>query len=179
MNVTFTPLDLAMADASVRRKRSMLVALIKPRAALSPAPTSAPNASPESAMATNQKIKNSQACAAMCSAAGRAAGSGGGGGAGDAEQCQAACVRGNGDDPHLAHLAATNHHSTWAEEEQDARTQGQGQAAGGRPVSSDLAWFPRRAAVLHDGSPHVKHTSWVRSPRVEIYRVLEFVPQGG
>ena len=162
MNVTFTPLDLAMADAPVRRKRSMLVALIKPRAALSSAPTSAPNASPDSAAAGNQKKKENLACAAMCSAAGGVAGSGGGGGAGDAEQCRAACLRGSGDDPHLAEVTGVSHRLARAPEKQDAHTQEPGQTAGGRVVSPDLAWFPRRAAVLHDGVPHVKHLSWVR-----------------
>lgn len=137
MNVTLTPLDLAMAEPHVRRQRSILLALLRPRVSLASHPSAAAAETP--ALTANRK-----ACAAMCAAVAAVERSGGPHDAGQTSDrhCEESCLRGSHADPHM-------------------KAFGQEPGAPGRKVRADLPWFPRRASVLQGGPPYVKHLSWV------------------
>jgi hypothetical protein len=137
MNVTLTPLDVAMADPATRLSRSMLVAHVVPRSLL---PSSGTRSAVSAAAPHASRV---DACRSACSAVAWAANS--------EPKCEEACLIHSYPDPHPS-LQPPLTPSPSADSS--------AAAAASPKTRVGLGWYPRSEAVLHETSQR-KQLSWV------------------
>ena len=175
-NVTLTPLDLATAAAPLRRRRSMVVAHLKPRV---PALSARTAARSDSGVTLGTEML---ACQAVCSAmagvmtwtsqARTAQASGAKTDASHAktdashansasqksapDACSAACLASSHPDPQMAALAQD---TIWGAETVQERSSPHTHTPA--KMHTPLPWYPR-APARHESAAHAKLLSWVR-----------------
>ena len=161
MNVTLTPLEVATAEAAVRRKRSMQVALFTPRASLttharadaavardtgqvdacrsicmrifqpSPSPSRPDSCTETSAMASEHE-----------------------------SACEQACMRTSHPDPHMQPAAKQSKEAgQGGGSAKMALEHTQGKGRGSTKVP--LPWYPSSPGILDQTKAPLKHLSWV------------------
>jgi len=163
-NVTLTPLDLATAAAPLRRRRSMVVAHLKPRAP----PLSAHTAARSDSGVTlgTQTL----ACQAVCSAMGGvmtwtsqasgaktdASGTNTPSHKSAPDACSAACLASSHPDPQMAALAQD---TIWGADTVEERASPDAHTPARTHIP--LPWYPT-APARHESAAHAKLLSWVR-----------------